>query len=94
MGANPAHLYLHYVIPELLSSVVAVFPFLMTRLILIETSFSFLGIQSFTRGETWGRLLYQGKDYLLEAPWIIAYVGAPLFLTLLAFHLLSDAERN
>lgn len=94
MGASPAHLYRRYIIPELLTGTGSIFPFLMTRLILIETSLSFLGLQSFASGETWGRLLYQGKDYLLEAPWIIAAVGTPLFLTLLAFHLLSDPERN
>jgi peptide/nickel transport system permease protein len=94
IGASPAHLYRRYIIPELLTGTTSIFPFLMTRLILIETSLSFLGLQSFSTGETWGRLLYQGKDYLLEAPWIIAAVGTPLFLTLLAFHLLSDPERT
>lgn len=94
LGAGSAHLYRRYIVPELVTSTISVFPFLMTRLILIETSLSFLGIQSFVEGESWGRLLYQGKDYLLEAPWIIASVGVPLFLTLLAFHLLSDPERT
>jgi ABC-type dipeptide/oligopeptide/nickel transport system permease subunit len=37
-------------------------------------------------------LLQQGKDYLLEAPWILFWGATPLALTLLSFHLLSREE--
>ena len=93
LGANRAHIFLKHILPELARSLLAILPFLMTRLLVIETSLSFLGLNT-SAGETWGKLLFQGKDYLLEAPWISIFCGAPLFLTLFSFHLLSRHEQN
>ena len=92
LGGTRSHIFLKHYFPELLRSVVSIFPFLFTRLLLIETSLAFLGLTISSQGETWGHLLYQGRDYLLEAPWICFFCGAPLFLTLLSLHLLSNQE--
>jgi peptide/nickel transport system permease protein len=94
LGARPFHLWVHHYRPELLRLLAAILPFLIMRLILLETSLSFLGLGATPEHETWGRLLYQGKDYLLEAPWIMLITAAPLCLTLLSFHLLSDQDPH
>jgi ABC-type dipeptide/oligopeptide/nickel transport system permease subunit len=92
LGGTRFHIFKWHLFPELARSMLSIFPFLMTRLLVTETSLSFLGLSSDSSRETWGKLLYQGKDYLLEAPWICLFSGLPLFLTLLAFHLLSKRE--
>lgn len=92
LGAGPYHLWFRHYQPELLRMLRAILPFLALRLILLETSLSFLGLQPAPEHETWGRLLQQGKDYLLEAPWILFWGATPLALTLLSFHLLSREE--
>ena len=92
LGASPLHLWMRHYRPELLRMLRAILPFLALRLILLETTLSFLGLQAAPEHETWGRLLYQGKDYLLVAPWILAWASAPLGFTLLSFHLLSREE--
>jgi peptide/nickel transport system permease protein len=92
LGAPPLHLWIWHYQPELLRMLRAILPFLLTRLILIETSLHFLGLGPAPERETWGRLLYQGKDYLIEAPWILYTAALPLGLTLLSFHLLSREE--
>ncbi|MBC7396242.1 MAG: ABC transporter permease subunit [Bdellovibrionales bacterium] len=94
LGANPIQIFTRHLLPDLLRMLLSVFPFLMTRLLLVETSLSFLGLSTSPRHETWGRLLYQGKDYLIEAPWILCMVGIPLCLTLFSFHLLTRTEQN
>lgn len=94
LGGTRLHVFRWHLLPELARSVVSIFPFLMTRLLITETSLSFLGVSSDGSRETWGKLLYQGKDYLLEAPWICIFAGFPLFLTLLSFHLLSKPDQN
>jgi len=92
LGATRMQIFRRHLLPDLARSVVSIFPFLMTRLLITETSLSFLGLSSDSAHETWGKLLYQGKDYLLEAPWICFFGGLPLFLTLLSFHILSRSE--
>ncbi len=92
LGAGPLHLWIRHYQPELLRMLRAILPYLALRLILLETTLGFLGLQTAPKHETWGRLLQQGKDYLLEAPWILYWAAAPLALTLLSFHLLSREE--
>ncbi len=94
LGAGPFYLFFHHYCPELCRMLIAILPFTFTRLLLIETSLSFLGLGMAENHETWGRLLYQGKDYFLEAPWILVTASFPLFLTLFSFHLLGDADQT
>ncbi len=94
LGAKSGHVFLTHLLPDLLASTLSMLPFLITRLLVIEISLSYLGLQFSTHGETWGALLYQGKDYLLEAWWIEVIAATPLILTLLSFHLLSKREQN
>ena len=94
LGAGPLHIWFRHYQPELIRMLRAILPFLAMRLILLETSLSFLGLQQVPEHETWGRMLHQGKDYLLEAPWILYWAGIPLALTLTSFHLLSREEPH
>jgi peptide/nickel transport system permease protein len=93
MGASKRHIWgLHY-LPALMDSILTILPFTLLRLILIETSLSFLGLSVAPEHETWGRLLAQGKDYFLEAPWILVTASLPLCLLIASFHLLSTEEK-
>jgi peptide/nickel transport system permease protein len=94
LGAGPLHLWIRHYQPELIRMLRAILPFLALRLILLETSLSFLGLQQVPEHETWGRMLHQGKDYLLEAPWILYWSAIPLALTLTSFHLLSREDPH
>jgi peptide/nickel transport system permease protein len=80
--------------PALRDSLLTLFPFVVLRLVLIETSLSFLGLSLIPEHESWGRLIAQGKDYLIEAPWILATSAIPLCLMLASFHLLSHEDQN
>ena len=66
LGAAPFQIFQRHYLPELIRLLLSVLPFLLTRLILVETSLSFLGLGTVSTHDTWGRLLYQGKDYLME----------------------------
>jgi|GEM_PF-2428032 len=94
LGANPVHVWVHHLFPALRDSTLSILPFILARLVLIETSISFLGVTPAPEHETWGRLIAQGKDYLIEAPWILALSGLPLCLLMASFHLLSRDEQN
>lgn len=94
LGATPFHLFRIHIVPELFQATRAILPFLITRLLIIETSLTFVGTKQPSNITTWGELLYQGKDYLLEAPWISVFTAVPLFLTVFSFHLISRNEPS
>jgi peptide/nickel transport system permease protein len=94
LGATPLHLFRVHIAPELLQATRAILPFLVTRLLIIETSLTFVGLKQPSEITSWGELLYMGKDYLLEAPWISFFTALPLFLTIFSFHLISKNEPS
>ena len=94
LGATPIHLFRVHIIPELFLATKAILPFLITRLLIIETSLTFVGLKQPGNITSWGELLYMGKDYLLEAPWISFFTALPLFLTIFSFHLISKNEAS
>jgi len=94
LGAAPPHLFYFHIFPELLQSSRSILPFLVTRLLIIETSLTFVGTKQPGKIISWGELLFLGKDYLLEAPWISFLTAMPLFLTIFSFHLISKSEPS
>ena len=92
LGASSSQTFYTHLLPSLLRSSLNLLPQLFARFIFIETSLSFLGVGRTETGETWGKLMLQGKDYLLEAPWIFILCGAPLFITILALQLDSQSK--
>lgn len=94
LGAKPFHLFKLHIFPELAEATQSVLPFLIMRLIIIETSLTFIGTKQPAEVTSWGELLYLGKDYLLEAPWISFFAALPLFLTVFALHLISKNEHS
>ena len=94
LGATPIHLFRTHLFPELFQATRAILPFLITRLLIIETSLTFVGMKQPGKVTSWGELLYMGKDYLLEAPWISFFTALPLFFTIFSFHLISKNEPS
>jgi peptide/nickel transport system permease protein len=70
--------------PALLELVFLKFPSLFASSLIAEATLSFLGMGAPIGRATWGSLLAQGKDYLVEAPNIALATGIPLILTLWA----------
>jgi peptide/nickel transport system permease protein len=94
LGATPIHLFRLHIVPELFQATRAILPFLITRLLIIETTLTFVGTKQPGKIMSWGELLFMGKDYLLEAPWISFFTALPLFLTIFSFHLISKSEPS
>ncbi len=68
--------------PYLLEIIKAQLPSLITRLFLLDASLSFIGAYQPSSQESLGQLIFEGRDYLLEAPWIALVSGFFLFATL------------
>ena len=62
--------------------------------ILTESTLSFLGLGFPSDVPTWGRLLYEGKDFLTTMPWISFFPGLLISLTILAINFMGDGLRD
>lgn len=93
MGSEKFALWRRHILPELLSLMRIKIPGLLSVSVLAEATLSFLGVGAPVGDVTWGVLLAQGREYLLEAPWIALWTGLPLFLTLVCLHIAFRATR-
>lgn len=80
---------LHFM-PALLSITSVKFPNMFAEALLAEATLSFLGVGAPLGRDTWGSLLAQGRDYLIESPHIAGATGLPLVLTVLSLQIVSE----
>ncbi len=94
LGASRARIALKHLAPAAMSICRVKAPNLFAQALLAEATLSFLGIGAPIGRETWGALLAQGKDYLIEAPHLAISAGLPLMLTILCLQLLEPSDKS
>ncbi len=92
LGANQSWIALRHLLPALLSICSIKLPGLFAHALIAEATLSFLGVGAPVGSVTWGALLAQGKDYLIEAPRLMLISGLPLILSTLALQVLSESK--
>lgn len=92
LGSSTPQILFRHFFPHLLSTVRVKAPNLFSHALLAEATLSFLGVGVPIGQDSWGSLLAQGKDYLLEAPHIALGTGIPLILTVLALQLTAEEK--
>ncbi len=58
--------------------------------ILTESFLSYLGLGAQEPAVSWGAMIQQGRDHLLDGWWLTAFPGAAIALTVLGYNLLGD----
>lgn len=90
LGAGTFRILSRHLAPGIFSLCAVKTPTIFAHALMAEATLSFLGVGAPIGRDTWGTLLAQGKDYLLEAPHIALAAGTPLILTILCLQLLSS----
>jgi peptide/nickel transport system permease protein len=94
IGASPTQLVLRHMLPNALSPVIVAASLGVGQAILAESSLSFLGLGFPPDMPTWGRLLYDAKDYLDSAPHWALFPGTMIFLVVLSINYVGDGLRD
>jgi peptide/nickel transport system permease protein len=94
MGASPGRVILRHILPNTLSPVVVAATLAVSSAIVTESTLSFLGLGFPPDTPTWGRMLYEAKDFLDIAPHMAIFPALALFLTVLSINYLGDALQT
>lgn len=94
IGLGPFRIFWRHLLPNALTPVLIQTMLLIGRLILVESSLSFLGLGVQPPTATWGNLVAEGRDSLSWAWWIATFPGAAISLAVIAFNLLGDGLRD
>jgi peptide/nickel transport system ATP-binding protein len=93
-GAGSLRIMFVEVLPNLTAPLIVYTTLLIPSAIAFEAVMSFLGLGVVPPTPSWGDMLAEAVGYYQVAWWFIAFPGAALLATTLAFNLLGDALRD
>jgi peptide/nickel transport system permease protein len=94
LGARDVRVVLRHILPNCLAPLFVQSTYSVSFAILTEAALSFLGLGTQPPTPSWGIMLASGRGYLEQAPWLGAFPGVAIFLTVLGFNLLGDGLRD
>ena len=94
LGASTFRLVVRHVLPNALGPVIVAGTIDVAAAIIAESTLSFLGLGFPPDIPTWGRMLFDAKDYLDVAPHWALFAGGAIFLAVLAINFIGDGLRD
>jgi peptide/nickel transport system permease protein len=94
LGASTVRQVVHHILPNALGPVIVASTIEVAAAIIAESTLSFLGLGFPPDIPTWGRLLYDAKDYLDIAPHWALFPGTAIFLSVLTINFIGDGLRD
>ena len=93
-GAGHWRILRQHILPNAMAPLIVQLSFLFAYAVLTEATLSFLGVGAVPPTPTWGNIMAEGRQYMIDAPWIITIPGAALMVTVLGLNLLGDGLRD
>src|SRR5690348_3149640 len=94
LGASNLRLVVRHILPNAVGPVIVAGTIDVAAAIIAESTLSFLGLGFPPDIPTWGRLLFDAKDYLDIAPHWALFAGGAIFLTVITINFIGDGLRD
>ena len=94
LGATKLRQVVRHILPNSLGPVIVAGTVDVAVAILLESTLSFLGLGFPPDIPTWGRVLFDAKDYLDIAPHWALFAGGAIFLAVLSINFIGDGLRD
>jgi len=94
LGASVPRQVSRHILPNALGPVIVAGTIDVAAAIIAEYTLSFLGLGFPPDIPTWGRILFDSKDYLDIAPHWALFPGGAIFLTVLSINFIGDGLRD
>ena len=93
-GETDLQILVHYVLPNLTSTIIIMASLALPSAILSTTSMGFLGLGAQEPLPDWGMILSGGIQYIKKAPWISLWPGVAIVWTVLGFNLSAEGLKD
>jgi ABC-type dipeptide/oligopeptide/nickel transport system permease subunit len=94
LGQSTARVLLRHVLPNVAGTLVVTATVLVAQMIIVDSVLGYLGVGISPPTPTWGRMLLEGQDDYLAAPWLVAAPGAAILLAVWGFNMLGEGLRD
>jgi peptide/nickel transport system permease protein len=94
VGTPDRRIILRHVLPNVLSSIMVSATLGIANAIITESALSFLGLGFPSDFPTWGRLLFDGANFMALTPSRVIWPGLAISLTVLSINYIGDGLRD
>jgi peptide/nickel transport system permease protein len=94
VGTKESSILWRHILPNVLSPIIVSATLGVAAAILTESALSFLGLGFPSDVPTWGRLLFENKDFMTQNTWLIFWPGLFISLTILSINFMGDGLRD
>ncbi|MGE0717780.1 MAG: ABC transporter permease [Alphaproteobacteria bacterium] len=94
LGFGPARIMGVHILPNMIADVAVMGSLWMASAIRTEASLSFIGLGVQPPTATWGGMIREGFENILDAWWLAVFPSCAILVTVLALNLLGDALRD
>ncbi|SHN50763.1 ABC transporter permease [Desulfovibrio litoralis] len=93
-GSSKLKIMFRHILPNALAPVLVSATLGIAGAILVESSFSFLGLGVQPPEPSWGNMLLEGKEVMEVAWWLWLFPGLSILITVLGYNLLGEGLRD
>ncbi len=83
-----------HILPNVTGSIIVIGTIELSRVIILESALSFLGLGVQPPTPSWGRMLADGRAFMNSAPWIAIFPGMAIFTVSLSINMVGDWLRD
>jgi ABC-type dipeptide/oligopeptide/nickel transport system permease subunit len=94
LGQSTGGVLLKHVLPNIAGTLIVTSTVQVAQMIVADSVLSYLGLGISPPTPTWGRMLFEGQDYYVAAPWIVAAPAAAILLAVWGFNVLGEGLRD
>jgi peptide/nickel transport system permease protein len=94
IGTPPRRIITRHVLPNVLSPIMVSATLGVANAIITESALSFLGLGFPSDFPTWGRLLFDGANFMTLTPSRVIWPGLAISLTVLSVNYIGDGLRD
>ncbi len=94
LGQSTARVMLKHVLPNVAGPLIVTATIQVGQMIIADSVLSYLGVGISPPTPTWGRMIFEGQDDYLAAPWLVAAPGAAFRLAVGGVNMLGEGLRD
>jgi peptide/nickel transport system permease protein len=94
LGFSHVRIIFVHILPNVLAEILVMASLWMATAVRVEASLSFIGLGVRPPTPTWGGMMQEGFEHILDAPWMSIYPGLGILVLMLALNMLGDGLRD